>query len=126
MPTGIARERSISTKPIAARKGTVLVVLSWGPIAWYLCVRPAMTVGELREHLARKIGRLFDRAVIGLEFLVTGSEIAPDLNSPLSTLTHANCRNVCLDVTSGPRDSTASSATSIGEHLLRKHMHRSR
>lgn len=122
MPTSAARERSISTKPIPARKGTLLVVLSWGSVAWYLSVRPAMTVGELREHLAGKIGRLFDRVVVGLELLITGTVIAPDLRTPLDRLTHADCRNVCLDVTAGPPAPAALSVASIGEHLLRKHM----
>jgi hypothetical protein len=122
MPTSGARERSISTKPIPARKGTLLVVLSWGSVAWYLSVRPAMTVAELREHLAGKIGRLFDRVVVGLELLITGTVIAPDLHIPLDMLTHAGCRNVCLDVTAGSPAPAALSVASIGEHLLRKHM----
>jgi len=122
MPTSAARERSISTKPIPARKGTLLVVLSWGSLAWYVSVRPAMTVGELREHLARKIGRLFDGVVVGLELLITGTVIAPDLHIPLGTLIHAGCRNVCLDVADGPPAPAAFSVASVGERLLRKHM----
>jgi hypothetical protein len=81
-----------------------------------------MTVGELRQQLAKIIGRLFDRTVVGLEFLITGTNGSPQLDTPLGTLTYAGCRNVCLDVTAGPNASVGSSADSIGERRLRKHM----
>lgn len=99
-----------------------MVVLSWGAVAWYICVRPTMTVGELRHRIAETVERLFDRTVAGLELLITGTAVAPELHTTLATLTHAGCRNVCLDVTNGTRASVGSDIASIGERLLRKHM----
>jgi hypothetical protein len=122
MSTGNSRARSISTTPITVHKGSILVILSWGSVAWYLCARPAMTVGELREQLAKTIGRLFGRTVVGLELLITGTIIPPELHISLGTLTHAGCRNVCLDVTAGSPASMESPIDSIAERLLRRHM----
>ena len=112
----------VSTRPVMARKGKVLVILSWGSVAWYRPSAPMVTVGELRQQLAKELGRLFDGEVVGLELFITGTGISPAPSVSLCHLTHAPYRNVCLDVAAGPRSQAALSADSVGERLLRKHM----
>jgi hypothetical protein len=81
-----------------------------------------VTVGELRRQLAKEVGRIFDGVVVGLELLITGTDIVPDLSTPLSELAHPPYRNVCLDVVGGARSQAIASINSVGEHLLRRHL----
>jgi hypothetical protein len=104
------------------RKGNVLAILSWGLFVWYRPVRPMVTVGELRQQLAKEVGRLFDGIVVGLELLITGTEIAPELMTPLIELTQPPFRNVCLDVVGAARSSPISPSHSVAERILRKHL----
>ena len=113
---------SASTKPVVVPKRNVLLILSWGPFAWFRPTRPLVRVGELRRQLAKEVGRLFDGDVVGLDFLITGTDIVPDLLTPLSELTHPPYRNVCLDVVGGARSQATASINSVGEHLLRRHL----
>lgn len=112
----------LSRKRTQTRRRKVFVILSWGPEVWYRLVRPEVTVGELRRQLAGQLGRLFDGGVVGLELLITGSDVAPDLLTPLSGLTHPPYQNVCLDVVGMIPSSQPSPIDSVGEHLLRKHL----
>lgn len=109
-----------------ARRAKALVILSWGADAWYRDFPLQMSVGELRRQLAKELGRIFAGNVIGLELIATGTGIAPDLSLPLQALTHPPYRNVCLDVTAGPRRATPPAIDSIGECLLRKHLRNER
>lgn len=126
MSSRVSNECLLLKTPTRARAGKVLVILSWGAVAWYRRLLPSMTVGELRRQLAKELGRLFDGDVVGLELLVTGTDIPPDLGAPLRELTHPPYRNVCLDVIAAPRSPAVSSTDSVGERLLRKHMSQER
>jgi hypothetical protein len=112
--------------PTKARAGKVLVILSWGAVAWYRSFLPSMTVGELRRQLAKELGRLFDGEVVGVELVLTGTDISPGLEAPLRDLTHPPYRNVCLDAIAAPRAPAVSLNGSVGERLLRKHMSQER
>lgn len=108
------------------RKGNVLVILSWGSFAWYRPTRSMVTVGELRRQVAKEVGRLFDGVVIGLEFFITGTDVAPDLLTRCSALTHPPYRNVCLDVVGEPRSPATESVNSVGERLVRRQLNQGR
>lgn len=107
----------------SARRGSrnLLVILNWGPRAWYRSTRASMTVGELRREVAKAVGRVFDGEVVGLELVVTDSGISPELTTSLSELIHPPHRNVCFDVTSSP-GSPLPLGTSTGEYQLRRHL----
>jgi len=81
-----------------------------------------ITVGELRYEVAKQVGRLFNGVIVGLELLITGTDIAPDLFTQVNALTHPPYRNVCLDVVGGPRAAATGSINSVGERLLRRHL----
>lgn len=118
----ISTQRRTTEKPARHRSNSLLVILNWGPSAWYWATRSSTTVGELRRAVAKAVGRMFDGEVVGLELVGTDSGISPELTTSLSQLAHPPHRNVCFDVrsTSGSR---LTAATSIGEHLLRRHLH---
>ena len=103
-----------------------LVVLNWGSFAWYRRFPLKLTIGELRRELARELGRLFDGEIVGLELISTGTNIVPDLASPLQELTYPPYRNVCLDVIGGPDRPNRSKSNAFGEHVLQKHLRHER
>jgi hypothetical protein len=111
-----------SRGPTKAGDRNALVVLSWGSLVWYRRFPLQMTIGELRRQLAKELGCLFDREVVGLELFSTGTNVVPDLALRLHELTYPPYRNVCLDVTGGPDRPHKSSNKAFGEHLLQKHL----
>lgn len=118
----VSRERTLPK----TRPGNALVILSWGPDAWYRSFPMKITVGDLRRQLAKELGRVFDGEVVGLELFSTGIDASPDLSLPLQELTHPPYRNVCLDVIGRPRRRKAAAIESVGERLLQKHMRNER
>jgi hypothetical protein len=117
-----SRQPVLSSTRAKTRNGRVLVIISWGSVAWYWMILPEVTIGGVRHNLAKKVGRFFDGVVVGLELLITGTDIVPSLLTPLSALTYPPYRNVCLDVASSVPSSQSSSPDSVGERLLRKHL----
>jgi hypothetical protein len=79
-----------------------------------------------RRQIANAVGRIFDGEVVGVELVFTDSGVATELTTPLGKLTHGEHRNVCFDVKSSSDSIPTRSMTSIGEHLLRRHLRQER
>ena len=123
--SALVHQGVLRQSPIPKR---LLVILNWKIGAQYREVPVSMTVGALKHLVEEDVKRVLGGKVRKYEFQLSGTANRPDHKTPLLNLTHYPARNICLDVLSERqlRPVTTPQCPSLNEHLLRKHLTRSR